>query len=571
MPESVRLVIWDLDETLWRGTLSEGGISEHVAANYDIIRELARRGIMSSICSKNDRDAVEAVLREQEVWDFFVFPSIEWSPKGHRLQAIIEAMQLRPASVLFVDDNHGNRAEAAALIPDLQIVSDDFIPSMLADPRFVGKDDGGLTRLAQYKLLEKRNADQLASTGSNVDFLRKSNIRIYIETDVEKHIDRVIELIERTNQLNFTKKRLSGTEEWDSLDGLKQHIRDFRRQAGLIQVADDYGDYGFCGFYLLGTFFTGRELEHFCFSCRTLGMGVESYVYQLLGAPQLTIAGEVLSNPITDPEVDWITLEREPIIIGAPSARDDRSRPFRLRGGCDLMAIGHYASLISDDVRGEYSSCRDVWYLRTDHSAIARLCLEAPSPGVLSDLHEIGYTDSDLNSEILAEAAPGTWLLSFSPDAWAPLFRHNETGVLVPFLCQGFPTIKDPAAASCEERATLITDPRMQRAVDTLARAFTYIGTTPEPHFKQTIRMIAERATSRSAIFVILNKDTFDSNATPTPITAYNRWTTEALAGYDNVRFLRTVDFVTSDAEWIEAHPDRLGFRRMFEHIRDNT
>jgi predicted enzyme involved in methoxymalonyl-ACP biosynthesis len=50
MPEAIRLVVWDLDETFWRGTVTEGGITEYIQAHHDIVIELARRGIMSSIC-----------------------------------------------------------------------------------------------------------------------------------------------------------------------------------------------------------------------------------------------------------------------------------------------------------------------------------------------------------------------------------------------------------------------------------------------------------------------------------------------------------------------------------------
>ena len=51
MPEPVRFVIWDLDETFWRGTLTEGGIT-FLSKHKEIVVEFARRGIVSSICSK---------------------------------------------------------------------------------------------------------------------------------------------------------------------------------------------------------------------------------------------------------------------------------------------------------------------------------------------------------------------------------------------------------------------------------------------------------------------------------------------------------------------------------------
>jgi predicted enzyme involved in methoxymalonyl-ACP biosynthesis len=77
----VKLVIWDLDETFWSGTLSEGGatpIDEHV----EMVRALVDRGIMCSICSKNDYGEAKAKLEEMGIWDLFVFPHIAWSPKG---------------------------------------------------------------------------------------------------------------------------------------------------------------------------------------------------------------------------------------------------------------------------------------------------------------------------------------------------------------------------------------------------------------------------------------------------------------------------------------------------------
>src|SRR5262249_7003492 len=85
--EPVRLVIWDLDETFWKGTLSEGGIT-FCPRNRDIVIALAERGIISTICSKNDLEPVRDILKEHEVWDYFVFPSVNWGSKGPRLQAL---------------------------------------------------------------------------------------------------------------------------------------------------------------------------------------------------------------------------------------------------------------------------------------------------------------------------------------------------------------------------------------------------------------------------------------------------------------------------------------------------
>ncbi|MBO0222879.1 hypothetical protein J0689_26735, partial [Vibrio parahaemolyticus] len=83
-----------------------------------------------------------------------------------------------------------------------------------------------------------------------------------------KHIDRVIELINRTNQLNFTKARLSEDPE-AAKNEILPLIRHTGTTAGLIHVVDKFGDYGFVGFFAMTDFNHVKTLKHFCFSCRT--------------------------------------------------------------------------------------------------------------------------------------------------------------------------------------------------------------------------------------------------------------------------------------------------------------
>ena len=108
----VKLMIWDLDETLWKGTLSE----ENVELNrpfIDFINDTLDAGIVHSICSKNDYHKTKDKMQELGIWDLFVFPSIDWTPKGQRVKSIIDQMKLRPENVLFIDDNVQNLQEAA--------------------------------------------------------------------------------------------------------------------------------------------------------------------------------------------------------------------------------------------------------------------------------------------------------------------------------------------------------------------------------------------------------------------------------------------------------------------------
>jgi len=207
--EQIKLVIWDLDECFWEGTLSEGKITP-IPENIELVKNLTDRGIVNSICSKNDFEPVKNKLTELGVWDLFVFPSVDWTNKGARIKQIIEDMQLRPVNVLFVDDNITNLKEAEFECADLQTALPEDLPELVKDAAFDGKEDLRHERLNQYKILEQKAVDKSASGGD--EFLYQSQIKCEIVRDWAEHIDRVHELINRTNQLNFTKEKLDKEE-----------------------------------------------------------------------------------------------------------------------------------------------------------------------------------------------------------------------------------------------------------------------------------------------------------------------------------------------------------------------
>lgn len=288
------------------------------------------------------------------ILDYVVFADISWEPKGRRVAKIIENMQLRAASVMFIDDNPNNLAEAAALSPGLQIESERFVPSILSDWRFAGKNDKTLSRLNQYKLLEKRKKDEVAVGGSNEDFLRSCDVRVHIDYDVMPQIDRAIELINRTNQLNFTKKRLPEKNE-EARAALAKYLGSFRHQAGLIKVRDKYGDYGIVGFFLVDyarrTPVAGdaySSLVHFCFSCRTLGMFVEQWVYEYLRRPQLDVVGEVLTDLSVPRDIDWIRLATNDG-EGATAQAKSFGR-LVIWGGCEANAVSVYLAACTESM-----------------------------------------------------------------------------------------------------------------------------------------------------------------------------------------------------------------------------
>ncbi len=330
---NIKLVIWDLDETFWQGTLSEEGI-QVISENVEIIKILTDRGIMNSIASKNDFQIAKDKLTSIGIWEYFCFPKISWEPKGNLIKEIIRDFQLRPENVLFIDDNKHNLKEASFYNNNLNIKEPSFINDILSHPAFKGKNDFEHSRLKQYKILEEKNKHKQIYT-SNTDFLASSNIKVFFDKNTLQNFNRVEELIERTNQLNYTKNRASSL---DILNDLNNPDFD----SCLIRVSDNYGDYGIVGFYLLDKRY--NKLKHFVFSCRILNLGIPQFVYSKLNFPLITAIPEIVEElDQTSPE--WITaidINYNNSKINNCIEKNLNKRKVYFKGGCDLSQMLFY-------------------------------------------------------------------------------------------------------------------------------------------------------------------------------------------------------------------------------------
>ena len=291
----IKLVIWDLDDTFWKGRLTENQV-QMIPYHIDLIKELVNRGIMQSIVSKNNFDEAMKVLKDWNIDEYFIFPKISWNPKGETIQKLLIECGLRAENTLFIDDDEHNLAEAKFYNKNLRCVLPKYLQenNILDMEDFIGKEDIEHSRLKQYKILEKK-MEKKKDYASNEDFLRSSNIKIAVGFDCLKNVDRIDELIQRTNQLNFTKERIEKKELIDILENKSI-------ETAYITAKDNFGDYGIIGFYAM----KNNRLIHFLFSCRTIGIGIESYIYKKLGCPQLNIIGEVAVNLDANKSIDWI-------------------------------------------------------------------------------------------------------------------------------------------------------------------------------------------------------------------------------------------------------------------------
>ena len=239
---NIKIIIWDLDDTFWKGTLSEGGITP-IAENIKLVKNSSVHGVINSICSKNDKEITMSKLSELGIDDYFVFPSIDWTPKGQRIKEMLKNMGLRPANTLFIDDNIQNLNEAKHYLEELMISTPEIINELIAYYSSIPESDKNLKRLNQYKLLERKSKAK-DEFSTNEEFLYNCNLRVEMNEDCLEQLDRIAELVQRSNQLNYTKRR-------DGKEDIKKIITDSNIRTGVVKVKDKFGDYGMVGFYAI--------------------------------------------------------------------------------------------------------------------------------------------------------------------------------------------------------------------------------------------------------------------------------------------------------------------------------
>ena len=262
----VKCVVWDLDNTLWRGTLIEDGLEklELNPAAVAAIKELDSRGVLHSIASKNNADDAMAALTHFGLAEYFLAPQIAWRPKSEAIDRIAAGLNIHKNSFLFIDDQPFERAEVQSVHQDVRVVSDEIIGELLQLPELdTPVTEEARNRRSMYKVEEQRNSAFQETGGDFIGFLRSCQLVLTIDRITDANITRVFELSQRTNQLNYA-GRPSSREEVEALAaGAAENV-------GLVlSCSDRFGDYGVIGFavvnpatFHVGNFFMSCRVQH---------------------------------------------------------------------------------------------------------------------------------------------------------------------------------------------------------------------------------------------------------------------------------------------------------------------
>jgi FkbH-like protein len=344
----IKLIIWDLDDTLWRGTLAEGDDVELIERRAQLVRDLNQHGVVSSICSKNEAACARAKLTAFGLWDEFVFAKIAFAPKPQAIVNLLAEMQLRAADTLFVDDNPVNLREAQFALPELNVLnisepgSDEILESILID------QPPSRNRLNEYRILQQKHQDRIATESlSDEEFLLSCEIRACAPAMMANldFIDRIVELINRSNQLNYTKSR---TTENALRNDLTSYYGKF--YCWSVFVEDKYGDHGLVGFVMINR--RSLQFRHFVFSCRIMHMGVENFALRMVKRffPG-TLAPEDWIERFGTSDANWISEHsyEDPAVrlrLFASQQVEVSSKPqIRIMCACQSGGLAHFSEL----------------------------------------------------------------------------------------------------------------------------------------------------------------------------------------------------------------------------------
>jgi FkbH-like protein len=283
--DPVKLVVVDLDDTLWRGVAAEGtlGILEGWPMGFiETLLILKRRGILLGIVSKNDEDFIRSnwqrIVQGQISLDDFAAVRINYRSKVVNLAGILAELNLRPQNVVMIDDHPAERAAVQAAIPRVRVLGQHpyYLKRMLlwaseTQSATISAESAVRTEMVQAQVRRESARRKLAPD----QFLATLELEATIsrlESTGDLEMTRALELLNKTNQFNTTGRR-------HTIESCHQ-----RFVAGhhlyILQAHDRFTRYG-----LVGAAWLERGcVEQLVLSCRVLGLHLEDALVAHLAA-----------------------------------------------------------------------------------------------------------------------------------------------------------------------------------------------------------------------------------------------------------------------------------------------
>lgn len=289
MGQSRKLIVLDLDDTLWGGIVGDVGWEGVKLGGHDPLGEayvdfqralkaLTRRGIVLGMVSKNDEEIALGVLRQHPEMQLregdFAGWRINWEDKAANLAELAAELNLGLQSVVFIDDNPAERARIRDALPEVLVPEWPDNPMLykralaslrcFSSPQVSAEDRAR----AEAYAVERRRTELKRAIGSVEDWLRGLQIRVTVERLTPANLGRAAQLLNKTNQMNLATRRMSDRE-------LRDWAQDASHRLWTFRVSDKLGDSGLTGLGSLRMEGGKAHIVDFILSCRVMGRKVE--------------------------------------------------------------------------------------------------------------------------------------------------------------------------------------------------------------------------------------------------------------------------------------------------------
>jgi FkbH-like protein len=293
--KSKKCLVLDLDNTLWGGVIGDDGVQNLILGKdhpigeafmdfQRYVKDLQRRGVILAVCSKNDAEnAKEGFSHPDSVLkleDFSAFKA-NWDPKPENIRAIATELNIGLDSIVFVDDNPAERDFVAEQLSEVAVpnVGADVscFAEVLEQERYfevekVVQDD--LNRSAYYSSNAQRNAGQ-GRFSDYGGFLASLEMTAEIGPFLPVYLERITQLINKTNQFNLTTRRYTSAE----VVSIAQD-RAFITLYG--RLTDKFGDNGLVSVLIGQILDETVQLDLWLMSCRVLKREMEFAMFDAL-------------------------------------------------------------------------------------------------------------------------------------------------------------------------------------------------------------------------------------------------------------------------------------------------
>lgn len=278
--DSVKMVVVDLDDTLWNGTVGEVNDPSLLSNQegwpigfWEALLVLKRRGIILSIISKNSEEIVRkawsSIVNNNLKLDDFAVIKINFEYKSKNMKEILEKTNILPRNVVYIDDNPVQRLEISNLYPEIRTLGGTpniwrhiLLWASETQVQNITGESENRSEMIKAQLVREEERGILTPD----EFLLGLDLRLSlfpVGSTSHSRFSRVLELVNKTNQFNTTGIRWR---EEDILAGLSNGLKIFA-----FDVTDKFTNYG-----LVGVFFVeDNTITQFVMSCRVLGLGIE--------------------------------------------------------------------------------------------------------------------------------------------------------------------------------------------------------------------------------------------------------------------------------------------------------